>query len=94
MARDLVCFAHGKESGPWGVKITALAAVARALGFAVMSPDYSHTHDPLARVEQLLRLSPQASGKLELYSSSFKEWGMDPLPFFTEIATRTAIVST
>lgn len=70
MARDLVCFAHGKESGPWGVKITALAAVARALGYEVMSPDYSHTHDPLARVEQLLRLSPHASGKLVLAGSS------------------------
>ncbi len=70
MASDLVCFAHGKESGPWGVKITALAAVARTLGYAVMNPDYSHTHDPLARVEQLLALAPHASGKLVLAGSS------------------------
>jgi alpha/beta superfamily hydrolase len=42
----LVCFAHGKESGPWGTKITHLAEIARRRGYDVMSPDYSHTHDP------------------------------------------------
>lgn len=56
----LVCFAHGKESGPWGTKITHLADVARACGFEVLSPDYSHTHDPHERVAQLVRLAPQA----------------------------------
>lgn len=38
--RPVVYFAHGKESGPWGIKITALAEVARRQGFAVESPDY------------------------------------------------------
>ncbi|MGH8540495.1 MAG: alpha/beta hydrolase, partial [Stenotrophobium sp.] len=42
-SRNLVCFAHGKESGPWGTKITHLAEVARGHGYEVMSPDYSHT---------------------------------------------------
>lgn len=56
----LVCFAHGKESGPWGTKITRLAGVARARGFEVLSPDYSHTHDPKARVAHLLALAPRA----------------------------------
>jgi alpha/beta superfamily hydrolase len=56
----LVCFAHGKESGPWGTKITRLAEVARARGFEVLSPDYSHTHDPKQRVAELLKLAPQA----------------------------------
>jgi alpha/beta superfamily hydrolase len=56
----LVCFAHGKESGPWGTKITHLADVARRLGFAVISPDYSHTHDPAERVRQLVTLAPRA----------------------------------
>ena len=56
----LVCFAHGKESGPWGTKITRLAEVARARGFEVQSPDYSHTHDPKQRVAQLLKFAPQA----------------------------------
>lgn len=56
----LVCFAHGKESGPWGTKITRLAEVARARGFEVQSPDYSHTHDPKERVAHLLKLAPRA----------------------------------
>lgn len=56
----LVCFAHGKESGPWGTKITRLAEVARAHGFEAISPDYSHTHDPHERVRQLLALAPRA----------------------------------
>lgn len=56
----LVCFAHGKESGPWGTKITRLAEVAKAQGFTAISPDYSHTHDPHERVGQLLDLAPSA----------------------------------
>ena len=56
----LVCFAHGKESGPWGTKITRLAEVARARSFDVLSPDYSHTHDPKERVAHLLKLAPRA----------------------------------
>jgi alpha/beta superfamily hydrolase len=56
----LVCFAHGKESGPWGTKITRLAEVARARGFEVQSPDYSHSHDPKERVAHLLELAPRA----------------------------------
>ena len=58
--QKLVCFAHGKESGPWGTKITHLAEVARARGFEVQSPDYSHSHDPKERVAHLLQLAPRA----------------------------------
>lgn len=58
--RKQVYFAHGKESGPWGRKIQALAAVARAQGFAVESPDYTFTHDPDARIRHLLGLAPSA----------------------------------
>jgi alpha/beta superfamily hydrolase len=65
----LVCFAHGKESGPWGTKITRLAEVARARGFDVMSPDYSHSHDPKERVAHLLQLAPRAE-RLVLVGSS------------------------
>ena len=68
-ARRLVCFAHGKESGPWGTKITRLAEVARARGFEVQSPDYSHTHDPQQRVAHLLELAPRAD-RLVLAGSS------------------------
>lgn len=66
---NLVCFAHGKESGPWGTKITFLAERARARGFDVMSPDYSGSHDPKERVKQLLALAPRAE-RLVLVGSS------------------------
>ena len=66
----LVCFAHGKESGPWGTKITRLAAVAQRYGFEVISPDYSGTHDPDIRVRQLLALAPSARRGLVLVGSS------------------------
>lgn len=59
-ADKLVSFAHGKESGPWGTKITRLAEVARARAFAVESLDYRHTPDPRERVRQLLEQDPQA----------------------------------
>jgi alpha/beta superfamily hydrolase len=68
-SESLVCFAHGKESGPWGTKITRLAEVARARGFEVMSPDYSRSHDPHERVSMLLALAPQAA-RLVLVGSS------------------------
>ena len=51
-----VYFSHGKESGPWGTKINALAAIARQKGFRVESPDYSNQPDPDTRVEELLNL--------------------------------------
>ena len=66
---NLVCFAHGKESGPWGTKITHLAEVARVRGFEVISPDYSGSHDPHERVAQLQKLAPRAR-RLVLVGSS------------------------
>lgn len=69
MQKRLVCFAHGKESGPWGIKITRLAEVARSCRFDVLSPDYSHTHDPDRRLDELLALRPQAE-QLVLAGSS------------------------
>jgi alpha/beta superfamily hydrolase len=65
----LVCFAHGKESGPWGTKITHLAEVARARGFEVMSPDYRSTQDPRTRVRRLLELAPRAHSLVLVGSS-------------------------
>lgn len=62
MARDkkTVYFAHGKESGPWGTKIMALADVARAAGFTVESPDYQGMDKPDTRRKHLLSLQPKA----------------------------------
>ncbi|QIT56932.1 alpha/beta hydrolase [Aquisalimonas sp. 2447] len=65
-----VCFAHGKESGPWGRKITALAEVARARGLNVMSPDYGFTMDPDERVTHLLQQPLPDGQDLVLVGSS------------------------
>ena len=40
MKNLLVVFSHGKESGPWGSKIRALAHVADRFGAQVVSVDY------------------------------------------------------
>lgn len=68
--KNLVCFAHGKESGPWGAKITYLAEIARTNGFAVSSPDYRFTHNPDERVMHLLQYAPKARQNLVLVGSS------------------------
>jgi pimeloyl-ACP methyl ester carboxylesterase len=65
-----VVFSHGKESGPWGSKITAMAQVARDLHKAVESVDYRGMDDPAARVEKLIALGQQFAGPLLLVGSS------------------------
>ncbi len=72
MARSFstVVFSHGKESGPWGLKITALAAVARDLGLQVESVDYRGIDDPRLRVEKLLALGRSYAQPLVLVGSS------------------------
>lgn len=70
MQDKVVYFAHGKESGPWGTKITQLAEIAKSKGFHVESPDYSGMTDPEARVEKLLELKPAAAHCLVLVGSS------------------------
>lgn len=65
-----VCFAHGKESGPWGRKITALADVARHRGLDVVSPDYRFTMDPDERVRHLLKQPLPDGDELILVGSS------------------------
>jgi predicted esterase len=49
----LVCFSHGKESGPWGAKISAMAETARGRGCRIESLDYRGMEDPGARVRLL-----------------------------------------
>jgi pimeloyl-ACP methyl ester carboxylesterase len=51
---NAVVFSHGKESGPWGAKITAMAAVARDLGLDVESVDYRGMDNPVERVKKLI----------------------------------------
>lgn len=69
MTENLIVFAHGKESGPWGIKITHLAQTAKQRGFEVISPDYRRTQAPQARIDQLISLRPQAR-RLVLAGSS------------------------
>jgi alpha/beta superfamily hydrolase len=65
-----VVFSHGKESGPWGSKITAMAAVVRGLGIAVQSVDYRGLDDPTARVHKLIAEAGALQGPLVLVGSS------------------------
>ena len=65
-----VYFNHGKESGPWGSKIQALAAIARDHGLGVDSPDYQFTHDPDERLAHLHGLNPPTARGLILVGSS------------------------
>jgi len=51
-----VIFNHGKESGPWGTKIKALATVAKELGCTLESIDYDGEMDVDKRVEILLEV--------------------------------------
>lgn len=67
---NVVYFAHGKESGPWGTKIKRLARIAKVKGFQVESPDYSQTFNPDERVAMLLKLEPAALDHLVLVGSS------------------------
>ena len=66
----LIVFAHGKESGPWGRKISRLAEVGRQCGAEVISPDYSDLQSPDGRVDRLLGLTLPIHDKLILVGSS------------------------
>lgn len=81
MSKLLVVFSHGKESGPWGSKIQALAKVAQGCGAQVMSVNYGeypvgtlHDHnlpgEPERRVQQLLNTPLPPHDKLVLVGSS------------------------
>jgi pimeloyl-ACP methyl ester carboxylesterase len=70
MAGRYVVFSHGKESGPWGTKISAMAEVARAQGFEVESVDYRGLDDPQDRVTRLLAYCRNLQGRLVLVGSS------------------------
>lgn len=55
-----VILSHGLESGPDATKVTALAAVARELGWEEFRPDYldiDATKDPLRVADRIARLA-------------------------------------
>jgi pimeloyl-ACP methyl ester carboxylesterase len=65
-----VVFSHGKESGPWGRKISALAEVARSEGYEAHSVDYRGLDDPRQRVARLVEFCKELAGELVLVGSS------------------------
>lgn len=65
-----VVFAHGRESGPWGVKIRALARVVERLGGRVISRDDTDTMDPELRVARLIEAARELDGPVILVGSS------------------------
>jgi predicted alpha/beta-hydrolase family hydrolase len=67
---NTVVFSHGKESGPWGAKITAMAAMVRNLNLGVESVDYRGIVDPGQRVEKLVQIGAELKGPLVLVGSS------------------------
>lgn len=65
-----VVFSHGKESGPWGSKITTLSNVAKDMGFALESIDYRDLDCPEDRLERLKETITQKSNDVILVGSS------------------------
>ncbi len=65
-----VVFSHGKESGPWGRKISALAEVARSEGYDAHSVDYRGLDHPRQRVAKLVDFCKELAGDLVLVGSS------------------------
>lgn len=70
MSSLTVCFAHGRESGPWGIKIRAMARVAESLGCRVVSRDDSDTRDPELRVSRMIDEARTFEGPVVLVGSS------------------------
>jgi len=67
--RHLV-FSHGQESAPWGLKISALAQVARAQGYEAHSVDYRGIQEPGRRVSKLVQFCQGLDGEVVLAGSS------------------------
>jgi len=65
-----IIFSHGKESGPWGSKIAALAQVAEQRGFSVHSIDYQDLMNPDQRVARLNALLDTENQPVILVGSS------------------------
>lgn len=51
-----ILFSHGKESGPWGTKISHLAQIAREQDIELDSIDYTDTMDPDERAARLVKI--------------------------------------
>ena len=65
-----VVFSHGQESGPWGTKIRAMAAMVEELGCTADSIDYQGIADPTERVAKLINECKDIDDTLILVGSS------------------------
>jgi len=74
MNEDVVVFSHGKESGPWGTKIMALADIARASGWRVESVDYRGLESVDDRLERLFAVCRTLPVAPVLVGSSLGGW--------------------
>lgn len=70
MAERYVVFSHGKDSEPWGRKISELAETARAEGFQVESVDYRGMDSVAERLTALHETCRRLPGDLVLVGSS------------------------
>ncbi len=70
MSSRYVVFSHGKDSGPWGKKIAALADVARSEGYQAESVDYRGLEGPRERIGRLVDFCKELQGDLVLVGSS------------------------
>ena len=52
----IVCFSHGRDSGPGGFKIKNLTTLAKVRGWETESVDYRGLDDPMVRVQKLLNI--------------------------------------
>jgi pimeloyl-ACP methyl ester carboxylesterase len=69
MNRQHLIFSHGLDGAQWGVKITAMAEVARRYRLHVDSIDYANL-ETAARVQRLLEVCRQLSAGVILVGSS------------------------
>jgi len=86
-----VIFSHGKESGPWGSKITAMADVAKSLGCEVDSIDYSDTMDADVRADRLIDLL-KAEGSEDVVLVGSSMGGYVAMVAASELATKGVFV--
>ena len=65
-----IVFSHGQESGPWGTKIRAMAAMVEELGCKAESIDYQGIADPTERVDKLIAQCKEFDDTIILVGSS------------------------
>ncbi|NQY88698.1 MAG: alpha/beta hydrolase [Colwellia sp.] len=71
MSEKHIIFSHGKESGPWGSKIKAMAEYAKSVcDCEIHSLDYRDIESPDCRADHLISYLGKLSGEMILVGSS------------------------